>query len=52
MIDDKVDAALAALADLRRVTCDLERLVMTPEGQRASDIPVCEGSPVCPPLAS
>ncbi len=37
-----------AIEELRRVSCDLERLVHTPQGQRASDIAVCGDEPTFP----
>lgn len=48
VIDDKVDMALIALEELRLAACDLERLIMTPQGRRASDLPVCEDQPGFP----
>jgi len=55
MLNDKVDvmqgeleALGAGVEGLRTASCDLERLVSTPQGQRASDIAVCTDQPGFP----
>jgi len=43
-----IDLILEGIMDLQIVTCDLERLIMTPQGQRMSDVAVCEDQPAFP----
>lgn len=47
-MDRKLDALAAAVEGLRRLGCDTIRLEHTPEGQRASGIPVCSDQPGFP----
>lgn len=47
-IDKKLDALVAAVEGLRRLGCDAVRLENTPEGRRASAIPVCADQPGFP----
>jgi hypothetical protein len=54
-LSDKADAIQATLdilgggiEGLRAASCDLERLVSTPEGQRASDLAICADQPGYP----
>ena len=47
-IDRKLEALAAAVEGLRRLGCDSIRLENTPEGRRASAIPVCADQPGFP----
>ena len=47
-MDKKLDALAAAVEGLRQLGCDTIRLENTPEGRRASAIPVCTDQPGFP----
>lgn len=48
VLNQKLDALARAVEGLRHVGCDTIRLENTPEGQRASSIPVCADQPGFP----
>ncbi len=48
VLDQKLDALARAVEGLRQLGCDTVRLENTPEGQRASAIPVCSDQPGFP----
>ncbi len=48
VVDQKLDALARAVEGLRLLGCDTIRLENTPEGQRASAIPVCSDQPGFP----
>ena len=48
-IHNDIEAARAQIiSEMRSLSCDLERLLHTPEGQRRSDVPECTGMPYFP----
>ena len=48
-IHNDIEAARAQIiTEMRSLSCDLERLLHTPEGQRRSDVPECVGQPYFP----
>jgi hypothetical protein len=48
-IHNDIEAArVQIITEMRSLSCDLERLLHTPEGQRQSDVPECKGQPFFP----
>ena len=48
-IHNDIEAARAQIiTEMRSLSCDLERLLHTPEGQRRSEVPECQGQPYFP----
>jgi len=48
-IHNDIEAARAQIiSEMRSLSCDLERLMHTPEGQRRSEVPECTGMPYFP----